>query len=52
MTKAVRTFQKSVYFSDTTRRYIPENCYIHIYFYLFNDAASSSDIYSVDTGNE
>jgi hypothetical protein len=26
MMEAVRTFQTSVYFSETTRRYIPEDC--------------------------
>jgi hypothetical protein len=29
MMEAVRTSETSVYFSETTQRYIPESCYIH-----------------------
>jgi hypothetical protein len=28
MIEAVRTFEKSVYFNETVRRYIPEDCHL------------------------
>jgi hypothetical protein len=30
MTEAVRTSETSVYFSETTQRYIPESCHPHM----------------------
>jgi hypothetical protein len=34
--EAVRTSETSVYFNETTRRYFPEGCHLHIYSVLDN----------------
>jgi hypothetical protein len=40
----------SVYFNETTWRYVPESCHLHI-FSLFNDAFSETQDYKASNAN-